>query len=163
MATAAERARKRDLGPDWREKLRDSLRLLAMRTIGAVLIGASVAQGVALLTHNSVDPSFSTAAGGPPVNWLGSVGAYSSDLLLMLFGPAAALFLPVIAIAGLRLMRGEPAGTARPVAARRDRSACCWSASRSACCAGRPCRACPPVGAACSAWPGRAGSTTALR
>ena len=110
MATAAERARKRDLGPDWREKLRDSLRLLAMRTIGAVLIGGSVAQGVALLTHNSVDPSFSTAAGGPPVNWLGSVGAYSSDLLLMLFGPAAGLLLPVIAIAGLRLMRGEPAG-----------------------------------------------------
>ncbi len=110
MATAAERARKRDLGPDWREKLRDSLRLLAMRTIGAVLIGASVAQAVALLTHNSVDPSFSTAAGGPPVNWLGSVGAYSSDLLLMLFGPAAALLLPVIAIAGLRLMRAEPPG-----------------------------------------------------
>ena len=108
MATAAERARKRDLGPDWREKLRDSLRLLAMRTIGAVLVGGSVAQAVALLTHNSVDPSFSTAAGGPPVNWLGSVGAYSSDLLLMLFGPAAALLLPVIAIAGLRLMRGEP-------------------------------------------------------
>ena len=110
MATAAERARKRDLGPDWREKLRDSLRLFAMRTIGAVLIGVSVALGIALATHNSVDPSFSTAAGGPPVNWLGSVGAYSSDLLLMLFGPAAALLLPLIAIAGLRLMRAEPAG-----------------------------------------------------
>ncbi|MEO7409937.1 MAG: DNA translocase FtsK 4TM domain-containing protein [Sphingomicrobium sp.] len=81
-----------------------------MRTVGAVLIGASVAQAVALLTHNSVDPSFSTAAGGPPVNWLGSVGAYSSDLLLMLFGPAAALLLPVIAVAGLRLMRAEPPG-----------------------------------------------------
>ena len=110
MATAAERARKRDLGPDWREKLRDSLRLFAMRTIGAVLIGVSIAQGIALFTHNSVDPSFSTAAGGPPVNWLGSIGAYSSDLLLMLFGPAAALLLPLIAIAGLRLMRAEPAG-----------------------------------------------------
>ena len=110
MATAAERARKRDLGPDWREKLRESVRLLAMRTIGAMLIGVSFAEAIALVTHNSVDPSFSTAAGGPPANWLGSVGAYSSDLLLMLFGPAAALLLPVIAIAGLRLMRGEPAG-----------------------------------------------------
>ncbi len=110
MATAAERARKRDLGPDWREKLRDSVRLLVMRTVGAVLISASIAQAIALLTHSSVDPSFSTAAGGPPVNWLGSVGAYSSDLLLTLFGPAAALLLPVIAVAGLRLMRGEPSG-----------------------------------------------------
>ena len=110
MATAAERARKRDLGPDWREKLRESVRVLVMRTVGAVLLGASIAEAIALATHNSVDPSFSTAAGGPPANWLGSVGAYSSDLLLMLFGPAAALLLPVIAIAGLRLMRAEPAG-----------------------------------------------------
>ncbi|MCY7280084.1 MAG: DNA translocase FtsK 4TM domain-containing protein, partial [Sphingomonas bacterium] len=110
MATAAERARKRDLGPDWREKLRTSLRVLAMRTIGVVLVGASIAEALALATHDSVDPSFSTAAGGPPVNWLGSVGAYSSDLLLMLFGLAAVLLLPVVALAGLRLMRAEPAG-----------------------------------------------------
>src|SRR5688572_8376323 len=110
MATAAERARKRDLGPDWREKLHDSVRLLAVRTIGTLLVGGSLALGVALATHDAVDPSFSTAAGGPPVNWVGSAGAYSSYLLLMLFGPAALLFLPVLAVAGLRMMRGEPAG-----------------------------------------------------
>ena len=110
MATAAERARKRDLGPDWREKLHDSVRLLAVRTIGTLLVAGSLALGVALATHDAVDPSFSTAAGGPPVNWVGSLGAYSSDLLLMLFGPAALLFLPVLAVAGLRMMRGEPAG-----------------------------------------------------
>src|SRR5436190_21277866 len=80
MATAAERARKRDLGPDWREKLRDSVRLLAVRTIGTLLVAASLALGVALASHDAVDPSFSTAAGGPPVNWIGSLGAYSSDL-----------------------------------------------------------------------------------
>ena len=110
MATAAERARKRDLGPDWREKLRDSVRLLAVRTIGTLLVAASLALGVALATHDAVDPSFSTAAGGPPVNWVGSLGAYASDVLLMLFGPAAVLFLPVLAVAGLRMMRGEGAG-----------------------------------------------------
>ena len=110
MATAAGRAVKRDLGPDWREKLRDSLRLFAVRTFGAVLIGSSVALGIALITHNSVDPSFTTAAGGPPVNWLGSVGAYASDAMLLLFGPAAALFLPIIGLAGVRMMRAEPAG-----------------------------------------------------
>ena len=110
MATAAERARKRDLGPDWREKLRDSVRLLAVRTLGTLLVAASLALGVAIATHDARDPSFSTAAGGPPANWVGSAGAYSSDLLLMLFGPAAVLFLPVLAVAGLRMMRGEPAG-----------------------------------------------------
>jgi S-DNA-T family DNA segregation ATPase FtsK/SpoIIIE len=110
MATAAERARKRDLGPDWRDKLHDSVRLFVVRTVGTLLVGSSLALGVALATHNAVDPSFSTAAGGPPVNWVGSAGAYSSDLLLMLFGPAALLFLPVLAVAGLRMMRGESAG-----------------------------------------------------
>ena len=100
MATAAERARKRDLGPDWREKLRASIRLLAMRAGGTVLVAASIALALALATHDAVDPSFSTAAGGPPVNWVGSFGAYSSDLLLMLFGPAAVILLPVVAIAG---------------------------------------------------------------
>src|SRR5687767_9602282 len=110
MATAAERARKRDLGPDWREKLRDSLRLLVVKTVGAVLLASSIALGVSLATHSSLDPSLSTAAGGPPVNWVGSAGAYASDLLLMLFGPAAVLFLPVIAIAGLRMMRGQDHG-----------------------------------------------------
>ena len=110
MATAAERARKRDLGPDWREKLRDSVRLFAVRSVGTLLVAGSLALGVALATHGSTDPSFSTAAGGPPVNWVGSLGSYSSDLMLMLFGPAAVLFLPVLAVAGLRMMRGDSAG-----------------------------------------------------
>ena len=105
MATAAERARKRDLGPDWREKLRDSVRLMAVRTIGALLVAGSLALGVALATHDSIDPSLSTAAGGPPVNWVGAPGAYASDLLLMLFGPAAVLLLPVLAVAGLTASR----------------------------------------------------------
>ena len=75
-----------------------------------MLIGLSVALGVALITHNSVDPSFTTAAGGPPLNWLGSFGAYASDALLLLFGPASALFLPIVGLAGVRMMRAEPAG-----------------------------------------------------
>ena len=110
MATAAERARKRDLGPDWREKLRDSVRLLAVRTAGTLLVGGSLALGVALATHDSTDPSFSTAAGGPPANWVGPAGAYASDLLLMLFGLPALLFLPVLAVAGLRMMRAAQSG-----------------------------------------------------
>ena len=110
MATAAERARKRDLGPDWREKLRESVRLLTVRTAGGLLVALSLALGVALATHDSTDPSFSTAAGGPPANWVGSPGAHASDLMLMLFGPAAVLFLPILAAAGLRMMRGDSAG-----------------------------------------------------
>ena len=69
-----------------------------------------IAGALALATHSSTDPSFTTAAGGPPANWLGSVGAYSSDALLLLFGLGSALLLPVIGLAGLRMIRLEPSG-----------------------------------------------------
>ena len=110
MATVATRAPKRELAPDWRDALRDAVRRFAVRTGGALMVAISLAAAVALATHNQNDPSLSTAAGGPPTNWLGSFGAYLSDALLLLFGLGAALFLPVIAIAGLRLVRLEPAG-----------------------------------------------------
>ncbi len=86
MASVATRAPKRDLAPDWRDALRDAVRRFAVRTVGALLVGASLAGAVALATHSPTDPSLSTAAGGPPTNWLGATGAYASDLLLLLFG-----------------------------------------------------------------------------
>jgi DNA segregation ATPase FtsK/SpoIIIE, S-DNA-T family len=110
MATVVTRAPKRELAPDWRDALRETGRRFAVRGCGALLVSASLAGAVALATHNSNDPSLSTAAGGPPTNWLGSFGAYLSDALLLLFGLGAALFLPVIAIAGIRMIRLGPAG-----------------------------------------------------
>jgi len=109
MATAAARPGK-DLGPDWRDKLRESMRRLARRSWGVVLLVAAAAGVVALASHSSTDPSFTTASGGPAENWFGSVGAYVSDLAFLLFGIGSALFLPVIAIAGLRMARLAPSG-----------------------------------------------------
>jgi S-DNA-T family DNA segregation ATPase FtsK/SpoIIIE len=110
MATVATRAPKRELAPDWRDALREAVRRFFVRSWGAFLVALSLAAAVALATHNPNDPSLSTAAGGPSTNWLGSFGAYSSDAMLLLFGLGAALFLPVIAIAGLRMIRLQPAG-----------------------------------------------------
>lgn len=110
MATAAVRVQKRELEPHWRDTLRASVKRLVLRTWGALLFGLSVATALALATHNTTDPSFSTAAGGPPSNWIGSFGAYASDALLLLFGMGSVLFIPVIALAGLRMMRLEPTG-----------------------------------------------------
>jgi S-DNA-T family DNA segregation ATPase FtsK/SpoIIIE len=110
MATAAVRTHKRELEPHWRDALRASVKRLAVRTWGAILLGFAVATSLALATHNTTDPSFSTAAGGPPSNWIGSFGAYLSDALLLLFGMGSVLFIPVIALAGLRMMRLEPTG-----------------------------------------------------
>src|SRR5688572_10759320 len=105
MATAAARPRKRDLAPDWRDALRTSVKRLTLRTWGAMLVALSVGGAVALASHRSTDPSFSTAAAGPPANWVGSFGAYMSDALLLLLGVGSALLLPVLAIAGIRMMR----------------------------------------------------------
>ncbi len=110
MATAAAKSGKRDLGPDWRDALRASMRRFALRSWGAMLLGLALALALALATHSTTDPSFNTAAGGPPSNWIGSLGAYSSDLLLLVFGLGSVLFLPVIALAGLRMIRLEPSG-----------------------------------------------------
>jgi S-DNA-T family DNA segregation ATPase FtsK/SpoIIIE len=110
MATVATRGPKRELAPDWREAVSTAMRRFAIRTWGAMLLLLSVAAAVALATHNPTDPSLSTAAGGPPANWLGNPGAYFSDALLLLFGIGSALFVPVIAVAGLRMLRIEPAG-----------------------------------------------------
>jgi S-DNA-T family DNA segregation ATPase FtsK/SpoIIIE len=110
MATVATRAPKRELAPDWREALNGAVRRFAIRGCGALLAGVSLAAAVALASHDGNDPSLSTAAGGPPSNWLGSFGAYLSDALLLLFGLGAVLFLPVIAIAGLRMLRLQTAG-----------------------------------------------------
>ncbi|HET9353158.1 MAG TPA: DNA translocase FtsK 4TM domain-containing protein, partial [Sphingomicrobium sp.] len=113
MATAAQRAQKKDLGPDWRETLAASIRGFVRKSVGVALIGLSIALGVALVTHSSTDPSLSTAAGGPPANWIGSFGAYASDAMLFLFGPASALFLPLVALIGLRMVRGVDTGRLR--------------------------------------------------
>jgi S-DNA-T family DNA segregation ATPase FtsK/SpoIIIE len=110
MATVATRVPKRELAPDWRDALAGAVRRFTIRTFGACLVALSVAAGIALATHSPTDPSLSAAAGGPPANWLGSAGAYFSDVLLLFFGIGSVLFLPVIAVAGLRMLRIEPAG-----------------------------------------------------
>ena len=79
MATVAARAPKRELAPDWRDALRESLRRLAMRIWGALLLTLSLSAAVALATHSPTDPSLSTAAACPPRNWVGCAGAYAGD------------------------------------------------------------------------------------
>jgi S-DNA-T family DNA segregation ATPase FtsK/SpoIIIE len=108
MATAAARASK-ELGPDWRDKLRESLRRAVRRAFGVALLLLSLAGAAALISHSSTDSSFTTAAGGQPQNWLGGFGAYASDLVLLLFGVGSLLFLPLVALGGIRMIRLAPA------------------------------------------------------
>ena len=129
----------------------------------SLLIGLSLAGAVALATHNPNDPSLSTAAGGPPTNWLGSFGAYVSDV-------AAAAVRPRRGAASSggrnRGLADDPAatrGTDRPRTVARRRSARVLARD----CA-RPdqriggFRACRPAGAARSGLPRRMASRPAL-
>src|SRR5947209_2164576 len=50
MATVATRAPKRELAPDWRDALRETVRRFAVRSCGALLLGVSLGAAVALGT-----------------------------------------------------------------------------------------------------------------
>jgi S-DNA-T family DNA segregation ATPase FtsK/SpoIIIE len=112
MATAAARTRadRRELEPDWRDRLGGAVRTLFVKLTGVLALALAIAFAVSLLTHERTDPSWSTAAGGPAQNWLGLPGAYGSDLLLLLFGPGGVTLLPVLAMAGIRLLGGRLTG-----------------------------------------------------
>ena len=45
----------------------------AIATSAFVGVATAIAGAVALATHNATDPSLSTAAGGPPTNWIGAL------------------------------------------------------------------------------------------
>ncbi|HET8613253.1 MAG TPA: DNA translocase FtsK 4TM domain-containing protein [Sphingomonas sp.] len=77
---------------------------------GIALILASLLIAAALISYTRSDPAINTAAAGPARNWIGEPGAYAADLLLTLFGPAAAALIPIILVPGLRLARGRTSG-----------------------------------------------------
>ncbi|NJC34827.1 S-DNA-T family DNA segregation ATPase FtsK/SpoIIIE [Sphingomonas jejuensis] len=104
----ASRAAGEELG--WRDAFRRGVaRSGAM--LAAIGIGLlALALIVALVSYRSSDPSLNTAAGGPVGNLLGSTGAWVADLLLLLFGPAVALMVPLLFMFALRIWRAVPPG-----------------------------------------------------
>ena len=93
--------------PAWRATVKAGVVRSGAMLTAAVLASVAVLLVVALATHKGGDPSLSTAASHDNIgNWLGLVGAWSSDLLLSAMGPAVALMLALpLALAGL-LWRG---------------------------------------------------------
>ena len=97
--------------PIWKDNLKRGAARSGALLGGAALILLTVVIGVALATYHTSDPSLNTAAGGPPQNMIGAPGAWTADLLLNLFGPPAALLLPVMLVAGARLWRDVEVGS----------------------------------------------------
>ena len=96
--------------PAWRDTARKAAFRGGALISGIALLAAVLLIAFALASYHPADPSLNTAAEGPTRNLIGAPGAWTADLLLTLFGPPAALFLPLLLILGLRLWRGAPAG-----------------------------------------------------
>jgi DNA segregation ATPase FtsK/SpoIIIE, S-DNA-T family len=89
--------------PGWREAVaRGFARSGAL--VGSIALAAfAFLLALALVSYRPSDAALNTAAGGAPQNWVGGAGAWTSDLLLSLFGPATGLILPLLLIMALRL------------------------------------------------------------
>jgi S-DNA-T family DNA segregation ATPase FtsK/SpoIIIE len=89
--------------PDWRAVLKRSLRR-ASELSGAIVLFAGMAfLALALLSYHQTDQSGSTAAGGDVQNWMGPVGAWLADFVLVLFGPVSILFVPLLYVFARKL------------------------------------------------------------
>ncbi len=101
MATRAAKAQP----ADWRAAFRRSLARALQLGGAVVLYFATGFLGLALLSYHQTDPSFSTAASGPPLNWMGYPGAWAADLALLGFGVLAVLLLPLLYAFARKLWR----------------------------------------------------------
>lgn len=84
---------------------------------GLALILCGIAIVLSIGSYNVTDPSWNTAArgAGPVQNWMGTLGAYTADLLVQTIGIAGALFGVIIGFWGARILRRQ---VVRPVSLR---------------------------------------------
>ena len=79
--------------------------------IGFLCITLAVLMALALISYSPHDAAFNVAAaapdGGPARNWIGPVGAYSSDALFQIFGFAAFLLPVAMGVLGWRWFRSR--------------------------------------------------------
>ena len=77
--------------------------------IGFLCITLAVLMALALISYSPHDAAFNVAApapdGGPARNWIGPVGAYSSDALFQIFGFAAFMLPVAMGVLGWRWFR----------------------------------------------------------
>ena len=94
---------RRPAARSWRAVLRRSVRRASELGASLLLFGTALFLALALVSYHQTDPSGSTAAGGLPQNWMGAPGAWLADKVLFLFGPVAALLVPLLFVCGRRL------------------------------------------------------------
>ncbi|MEK7265277.1 MAG: DNA translocase FtsK 4TM domain-containing protein [Pseudomonadota bacterium] len=104
MAKRTARARRK---PSFTERLSVWRRQAIARSGGAAMIALGVWLTLALATFSISDPSLSNATPRAAENWMGSLGAIVSDILLQAIGGASLLAAPPLIIWGaVAMMRG---------------------------------------------------------
>ena len=105
MATRPVSAGARGARVDWRAAMKRSLRRAGEIGGALVLLCLMLFLAAALASYHQTDPSASTAAGGPVLNWMGTPGAWAAERALFLFGPVAILLLPMLYVMARKLWR----------------------------------------------------------
>src|SRR3954467_7907726 len=90
------------------DHFREIVRRRLSELAGLSLLTLALIAAVALATWSVQDPSLSHATNAPVHNLLGTSGAIASDLLMQLFGLAAAILLLPVGINGWRLLAHPP-------------------------------------------------------
>jgi S-DNA-T family DNA segregation ATPase FtsK/SpoIIIE len=110
MATRAASSGRQQRLAQWRDGVKRGAKRSGSYLGGLALIAAAAMLAVAMASYRPSDPAFNTSAAGPVNNWMGGPGALASDLALSLWGPPAALLLPLLTLLGVRLWRGASPG-----------------------------------------------------
>ncbi|WP_336978775.1 DNA translocase FtsK [Altererythrobacter fulvus] len=90
---------------DWRAAFRRSLRRAVQLSGALALVAAMLFYTLSLASYHQTDPSPSTAAGGPVLNWMGTTGAWAAERGLFLFGLVSVLFIPLFYAFARKLWR----------------------------------------------------------
>src|SRR5436309_280581 len=70
------------------------------RALGAASVVLAAVMLVSIAGYDGTDPSFDVATGKDVANWLGSTGAFASDLLLRIWGLSALALAAAVAAWG---------------------------------------------------------------
>ncbi len=90
------------------QSVRDLCCRLSLQAAGTGLTVSGLFLLLSLLSYSASDPSFNTAAGSLPTNWMGRPGAFAADLLIQLLGAGAAIIiLPLFTWGWTMVRRGH--------------------------------------------------------
>ena len=102
------RSGRRNLSRVLPRSLRDLSFRLGLQALGSGLAFTGVFLALSIVSYNAGDSSFNTSTSALPLNWMGTPGAYASDLLVQVWGLGSIIItIPMFAWGWSLLRRGH--------------------------------------------------------